>query len=96
MVIKAGTSQLSVIQLKSVGLDQVQLAAGIRTKPDNIPGIRWNFRLKKDHIKHSVLPITFGYSVYLSIRLMICVVCDNIRYNYIYQAQNLFDTNKPT
>jgi hypothetical protein len=33
----------------------VQVATAVGAEPDNVAGIRWDFRLKKDYVKHARL-----------------------------------------
>lgn len=53
VIIQTGTAQPLVIQFEAQWLDQVQATTGIGAEPDNVAGIRRNFRLKKDYVKHA-------------------------------------------
>ena len=53
VIIKPGAAQPLVIQFEAQRLDQMQAATGIGAEPDNVAGIRRNFRLKKDYMKHA-------------------------------------------
>lgn len=55
VIIEPGAAQAFVIQFEAQGLDQMQGAAGIGAQPDDIAGIRRNFWLKKDDVKHARL-----------------------------------------
>ena len=55
VVIEPGTAQALVVQLKTDRLDQMQVAAAVGAQPDNVAGIRRNFWLKKDDVKHARL-----------------------------------------
>ncbi|MNT14385.1 hypothetical protein D3C72_1493870 [compost metagenome] len=55
VVVEAGAAQTFVVQLEAQRLDQMQVAAAVGAEPDNVAGIRWNFRLKEDHVKHARL-----------------------------------------
>ena len=46
VIIQARTAQTLVVQLEAQRFDQMQAAAGIGAEPDNVAGIRRNFRLK--------------------------------------------------
>jgi hypothetical protein len=45
VVVESGAAHTLIIQLKAKGLDQVKLKTGIGAKPDNVSGVRWDFRL---------------------------------------------------
>lgn len=47
VVVKPGSAQAALVKRKTKWLDEMQLAARIRTQPDNIAGIGWYFRLKQ-------------------------------------------------
>ena len=55
VVIEPGAAQALVVQLKTDRLDQMQVAAAVGAQPDNVAGIRRNFWLKKDDVKHARL-----------------------------------------
>ena len=55
VVIETGTTQALVIQLEAQRFDQMQVAAAVGAQPDNVAGIRRNFWLKKDDVKHARL-----------------------------------------
>ena len=55
VVVEPGAAQALVVQLKADRLDQVQVAAAVGAQPDNVAGIRRNFWLKKDDVKHARL-----------------------------------------
>ena len=55
VVIEPGPAQALVVQLKTDRLDQMQVAAAVGAQPDNVAGIRRNFWLKKDDVKHARL-----------------------------------------
>lgn len=53
VVIQARAAQTLVVQLEAQRLNQVQATAGVGAEPDNVAGIRRDFRLKKDYMKHA-------------------------------------------
>ena len=53
MIIQPGAAQPFVVQLETQRFDQVQAATGVGAEPDNVAGIRRNFRLEKDYMKHA-------------------------------------------
>lgn len=55
VIIEPGTAQAFVVQFEAQRLDQMQGAARIGAQPDDIAGIRRNFWLKKDDVKHARL-----------------------------------------
>ena len=55
VVIEPGAAQALVVELKADGLNQMQVAAAVGAQPDNVAGIRRNFWLKKDDVKHARL-----------------------------------------
>ena len=55
VVVEAGPAQALVIHLEAQRLDQMQVAATVGAQPDNVAGIRRNFWLKKDDVKHARL-----------------------------------------
>ena len=57
VVVESGTAQALVVQFKTDRLDQMQVAATVGAQPDNVAGIRRNFWLKKDDVKHARLRI---------------------------------------
>ncbi|MNN66136.1 hypothetical protein D3C81_1816930 [compost metagenome] len=52
VVVQPGAAQALVVQFEAEGFDQVQMAARVGAQPDNVAGIRRNFRLKQDDVKH--------------------------------------------
>lgn len=56
MVIEAGAAHAAITHLKAQRMNQVQRAAGVRTKAYDIAGIRRYFRFKQDNVKQSYDP----------------------------------------
>lgn len=54
VIIQSGAAQLPVFQGKAKRLNQMQFAAGIGGKANDIAGVGRNFRLEKDNGKHGV------------------------------------------
>jgi hypothetical protein len=52
MVIETGAAQLLVAQIESERLHQMQPTAGIGGQPDDIAGIRRDFRFNQDDFEH--------------------------------------------
>ncbi|BAV72427.1 hypothetical protein PCAU_0218 [Pseudomonas chlororaphis subsp. aurantiaca] len=55
VVVEAGPAQALVVHFETQWLDQMQVAAAIGAQPDYVAGIRRNFWLKKDDVKHARL-----------------------------------------
>ena len=55
VVVEAGPAQAFVIHLEAQRFDQMQVAATVGAQPDNVAGIRRNFWLEKDDVKHARL-----------------------------------------
>lgn len=55
MVIQPRATQALVIQFEADGFDQVQVAAAVGAQANDVAGIRRNFWLKKDDVKHARL-----------------------------------------
>ena len=55
VVVQPGAAQALVVHVEAQGLDQMQVAATVGAQPDNVAGIRRNFWLKKDDVKHARL-----------------------------------------
>ena len=55
MVIEARPAQALVVHLEAQRFDQMQVAATVGAQPDNVAGIRRNFWLEKDDVKHARL-----------------------------------------
>ncbi len=55
VVVQPRAPQALVIQFEADGLDQVQVAAAVGAQANDIAGIRRNFWLKKDDVKHARL-----------------------------------------
>ena len=55
VVVETGTAQAFVVHLETQRFDQMQVAAAVGAQPDNVAGIRRNFWLKKDDVKHARL-----------------------------------------
>ena len=55
VVVETGPAQALVIHLEAQRFDQMQVAAAVGAQPDNVAGIRRNFWLKKDDVKHARL-----------------------------------------
>src|SRR5690606_20863009 len=53
VIVQPGAAQALVVQLIAEGFDQMQLTPAVGAQPDNVAGIGWNFRLKKDDVKHA-------------------------------------------
>jgi len=54
-IIESGAFNSFIINAETEFADQMQRRKGCRTEPRNVAGIRRNFRLKKDHVKHARL-----------------------------------------
>ena len=52
VVVQAGTAHLLVAQVKTQGLDQMQLTARVGRQADHVAGVGRNFRLNQDDVKH--------------------------------------------
>ncbi len=55
VVVQPGAAQALVVHVEAQRLDQMQVAATVGAQPDNVAGIRRNFWLKKDDVKHARL-----------------------------------------
>lgn len=55
VVIKPGPPQAGIIEIEAQRAHQVQLRAGIGAQANSITGIRRNFGMDKDDVKHSVI-----------------------------------------
>ena len=55
VVVETGPAQALVVHLEAQRFDQMQVAAAVGAQPDNVAGIRRNFWLKKDDVKHARL-----------------------------------------
>jgi hypothetical protein len=55
VIIESGPAQALVVEFEAQRLDQMQGAAAIGAQPDDVAGIRRNFWLKKDDVKHARL-----------------------------------------
>lgn len=55
VVVESGATQALVVHLEAQRFDQMQVAAAVGAQPDNVAGIRRNFWLKKDDVKHARL-----------------------------------------
>ena len=53
VVVQARASHVFIVHRKAEGLDQMQFAASIGSEADDITGVRGDFRLYKDNIKHA-------------------------------------------
>jgi hypothetical protein len=51
-VVHARSPQLAVAQLESEGVDQMQLRPDIRRQPDDVTGVRRDFRLDEYDVEH--------------------------------------------
>ena len=52
-VIQSSPTKPGIVQIKSERFDQVQSAAGIGAKPDDVPGVRWNLGRYQDNIEQN-------------------------------------------
>ncbi|BAO59735.1 hypothetical protein PPC_0388 [Pseudomonas protegens Cab57] len=55
VIVEAGAAQALVVHFETQRLDQMQVAAAVGAQPDNVAGIRRNFWLKEDDVKHARL-----------------------------------------
>lgn len=55
VVVQPCPAQALVVQFEADRLDQVQVAAAVGAQADDVAGIRRNFWLKKDDVKHARL-----------------------------------------
>lgn len=55
VVVETGAAQALVVHLETQRFDQMQVAAAVGAQPDNVAGVRRNFWLKKDDVKHARL-----------------------------------------
>src|SRR5690554_1582138 len=55
VIVQPRPAQALVFPDKPQGLDQVKLKAGVGAKPDDVAGVRGDFRLVKDDVQHGWL-----------------------------------------